>query len=193
MAAEIQEKQAAREIDAPYCPFTATVTAAAVLWVNMDMPEDAEDRVVVHQFTQLDGSVGGKVSHSALRVISQALDYTARYSPNFDPEIHSVRACSIFGLKIKDRLQLMAADALRYCADSGTYCDIPPELWSHPNFKSAIWCDPYDVIVPSDQRQWVKYDQLAAYLKINVDLAAVETDALKQAQFAMALAKAANL
>jgi hypothetical protein len=149
----------------------------------------------VHVFNEetVGTSGEGGIAFQALAYIQETLRYDDATIATGDPAVCSVRNAAIYGLRVRENLQLMAIDAMRYTANAGIAFDIAPELWCHPNFRSAIWCDPYDVLVPSDQRAWVKYEQLAAYLKIPLDPAAMEQSAELQAQFAEQIAYTGNL
>jgi len=191
----VAEKTAAREIDAHYCPYTADVTAVVVLSCEAIGGRAGDTPETVYVFNEdTAGTAGeGVVAYQALSYIQSALQYNTASVAIDDPGVCSVRRAGIFGLRVRENLQLMAIDAMRYAATAGIRFDIAPELWCHPNFRSAIWCDPYDVLVPSDQRNWVKYEQLAAYLGITVDPAAMAQSAELQARFAEQIAYAGNL
>lgn len=60
---------------------------------------------------------------------------------------------SLYGFFVRDRLRVIYLDALRYRAVTGQSVDIKPGLWYHPAFQNGPWADPYDILVPSEQRK----------------------------------------
>lgn len=133
----------------------------------------------------------GSIAYHALRYM-QATLFPEGVVPLDVMNIRSIRESRIYGLRVRENLQLLAADALRYIPQ-GNRTDILPELWCHPNFHAALWCDPYDVLVPTDQRTWVKYEQLATYLGITANFATMPEAAAQQAAFAQKIAYVGNL
>lgn len=199
MAAEIAEKRAARDLEAPYCPFTATVTSVCILSpVYLSQPPESPiDWHTVYEDSSTAQAEGGgyrltgAVAYAAMKKISEALKLWP--GPRDNQLSVLAGATQICGLRIREKLQLLAADAMRYARQAGIPFNILTETWWHPNFSSPIWCDPYEVVVPSDQRQWVKYEQLAEYLRIPFPCDGVEQDARAQVAFAGEIARAANL
>lgn len=135
----------------------------------------------------------GAVAYMALKMIRDLIGYENPVVANMNPGVFSTQCAKIFGLSIREKLQLLAADAMGHCVDQGVSFAVPPSLWSHPNFMPPIWCDPYDAVVPADQRQWVKYEQLASYLRIPQPPRDMENNAEAQIDFAWYIARAANL
>jgi hypothetical protein len=129
----------------------------------------------------------------AMKMLRDFIGYGDPVLANMNPGVFSTQCAKLFGLNIREKLQLLAIDAMGYCADQDISFAIPSSLWSHPNFMSPIWCDPYDAVVPSDQRQWVKYEQLATYLCITQPPRDMENNAEAQIDFAWQIATAANL
>lgn len=197
MAAEIEEKRLARAAEAPYCPFTATVTSVVLAVSVVDSNGLPMRWEVVHRdavpATPAGVLLRGAVAYKALRLMRDVLGYGDAVVANMNPGVFSTKCAKILGLNIREKLQLMAVDAMAFCAGTGTEFSIPPALWSHPNFMPPIWCDPYDAVVPSDQRQWVKYEQLASYLCITQPPQDMENNAEAQVNFAWQIATAANL
>lgn len=190
METEIQQKQAARVSEAPYCPFTATATGVTIAALS-DTPGSGSQWEVV--YTGLSDELSGRIAYEALQCLRDSLGYDDVVVSNMNHCIVTAQCAKIIGLQIREKLQLLAADAMRYCITSGIRFDIPPVLWSHPNFTTPIWCDPYDIVVPSDQRQWVKYEQLANYLNIPYSGVMLSRSPVAQVEFAGALVRAANL
>lgn len=199
MAAEIEEKRLARAAEAPYCPFTATVTSVVIAApADVTLPEGGQIpwEVVHEDSTLVPAENGGRrtvgeVAFMAMHQLRMKLNVRNGLSGNPAAMVES--ATHLCGLRIREKLQLLAIDAMRYAKNAGLSFSIPAGLWWHPNFSSPIWCDPYDVVVPSDQRHWVKYEQLADYLRIPFPCDGVENDALAQVHFAGEIARAANL
>lgn len=190
----MERLQQERAAEAGYCPFTAIATRVAILVVNASPPNTgvAEQEELV-QFDIEAGTSPRVLGFAALQYMSEKLGYlndTIAMRPFTET---SVRSVPIFGLRIQEKLQLLAADAMRYAAAVEMGNDIAPELWYHLPMQTSIWCDPYNVIVPADQRQWVKYEQLAEFLGLQPPSPELESDPVGQARFAKLLAKAANL
>lgn len=197
MAAEIEEKRLARAAEAPYCPFTATVTSV-VLAVSVVDPDGLPIRgELVHSDRVPNAADGprqrGELAYMAMKMLRDAIGYGDPVVANTNPGVFSTKCAKLFGLNIREKLQLLAVDAMGYCAAAGIPFAVPPAVWSHPNFMPPIWCDPYDAVVPSDQRQWVKYEQLASYLCITQPPQDMENNAEAQVNFAWQIATAANL
>lgn len=199
MVAEVEEKRLARAAEAPYCPFTATVTSVVV--AVPERPLAVGEKLRWHVLysdtkpptTVFESQPNGELAYAAIKLLCQMLGYDDAVVANMNPGVFSMQCTRIIGLRIREKLQLMAVNAMRYCAESHKPFDIPPAVWSHPNFQPAIWCDPYDAVVPSDQRQWVKYNQLADYLCIPQPVADMENNPLAQVHFAGEIVRAANL
>jgi hypothetical protein len=107
----------------------------------------------------------------------------------------------LYGLRVQEQLQLMAVDAIKYYNATSRQTDaasnnidaIPSYLWTHPNFQTPMWRDPYNVLVPTDQRQYVKYNQLVQFYELDIDLQGVESSPQLQAEFAQMLVSVTNL
>lgn len=133
----------------------------------------------------------GKVAAAAMEVLTDLLGGDSLV-PNSTFRDIQVR---LFGLRIRDRLRIMAMDALRfYALSSETDVALPVGLWYHRPFDPAPWCDPYEVAIPSEQRNDVPYDGLAEFLGIDVPPGAdVDTDPRLQADLARQLALRCHL
>lgn len=183
--------------EAPYCPFTATVTSvvlAASVTDSAGLPLRWE---AVHKDSVPNDADGprnsGAVAYMAMKLLRDFIGYDDPVVANMNPNVFSTQCAKLFGLNIREKLQLLAIDAMGHCVEYGIPFSIPPALWSHPNFMSPIWCDPYEAVVPSDQRTWVKYEQLARYLRILQPPADMEKRPESQIEFAWRIARAANL
>lgn len=197
MAAEIEEKRLSRAAEAPYCPFTATVTSVAIAVTVADSAGLPMRWEAVHRDFVPNSADGprprGAVAYMAMKILRDFIGYADPVIANMNPGVFSTQCAKIFGLHIREKLQLLAVDAMGYCVEQGISFEVPPSLWSHPNFMSPIWCDPYDAVVPSDQRPWVKYAQLARYLRILQPPVDMEKSPEAQIEFAWRIARAANL
>lgn len=197
MATEIEEKRLARLAEAPYCPFTATVTSVVIAATVADSSGLPMRWEAVHKDSVPNAADGprnrGAVAYMAMKLLRDFIGYGDSVVANMNPGVFSTQCAKLFGLNIREKLQLLAIDAMGHCAEYGIPFSVPPSLWSHPNFMSPIWCDPYDAVVPSDQRQWVKYEQLARYLHIPQPPQDMENNAEAQINFAWQIATAANL
>lgn len=197
MVAEIEEKRLARLAEVPYCPFTATVTSVVIAASVLDTAGRLMRWESVHNDYVPNTADGerpkGAVAYMALKMIRDFIGYDNTIVANMNPGVFSTQCAKLFGLNIREKLQLLAVDAMGHCAEHGTPFAVPPACWSHPNFMSPIWCDPYDAVVPADQRQWVKYEQLASYLCIPQPPRDMEKNAEAQIDFAWHIARAANL
>ena len=197
---EIAEKRAARQQEIDYSPFSATATSIVIATAPEGSDRDVEKLIVEYTESVTPGDLlagkyrPGELAYNALRKLAFVLDHTNEGEVHINaPAINYVGMTSLIGIRIRQNMQLMAADAMRYCAVHKVRFDIPSSLWCHPNFKTPIWTDPYETTVPVDQRQWVRYEQLADYLCIERPSANMEQDAAEQVRFAVRLAKAANL
>lgn len=133
----------------------------------------------------------GEVSAAAMEVLTDLLGGDELLVPNSTFRDTQVR---LFGLRIRDRLRIMAMDALRFYTTNNTTVALPVGLWYHRPFEPAPWCDPYEAAIPSEQRNDVPYDGLAEFLGIDVPPGAdVDTDPRLQAELARQLALRCHL
>lgn len=182
MKKEIARKEEERAKQAHFFPVAGTVASCVIL--------DTEGNELFMASGGFDGEEG-KVSYQALQAIGRLLDGTELYVPNDLDDI----GCCLFGLKIRDRLRIMALDALHY-ARKGNHDlnDLWPKLWTHKTFETSMWCDPYEIIIPSDRRADIPYDSLCRFLQIDLPADAnLDTDAALQARIALELTLSANL
>jgi len=179
----VAEKEAKREETAHFLPVAGTVSSCVVL-------DEAGDEVF--SLAAGFGTPEGEVAWNAMRQIAELLDDGGFYSGNSADHDVQVR---LFGLRIRDRLRVMAMDALRYCAGEGLPTSaIPVGLWYHRPFAPAPWCDPYDAAIPSENRNDIPFDGLAQFLGIELPQDAnIDTDPRLQADLARHIALAANL
>ena len=180
VAKEIAEKQQKQAELSQFWPVAATVGSCVIL-----------DQ---HGNEVFSGSGGfgvpeGSVSHTALSMLGRLLA-TGSDKIAAEPTLYDM-GVRLFGLGIRDRLRIMALDALRYISQ-GTAEDarymIPVGLWTHKAFEAAPWVDPYEILVPSELRGDIPWDSLAEFLNIpvtpGIDL---DADAKNQAEMARLL------
>lgn len=177
VAKEIAEKRASREEQAHFYPVAGTIHTCVILdesgrEVFSSTPAGFDQQTVQ----------AGRTSYMALTVVRDLLK-------QFETEHgHSDDSPSIYGLKVRDRLRVMALDAIRYMRESGIKDFIPPGLWYHTPFSPAPWCDPYEAIVPAEHRSNIPYDGLCDFLGISIPEGShPDTDAQLQAELARQL------
>jgi len=175
---EIADKTAKREETAHFQPIGGTVSQVVII-------DDAGKEVLVRS-AGFD-SVQGEVSASALGSLASLLE-DGLLADN--PTLHDVQV-RLFGLRIRERLRIMALDALRYqhTAKVEVAVDLPVGLWYHRPFEPSPWCDPYEAAIPSELRSDVPFDGLCDFLGIPLPQGAdVDTDARLQAELARQIA-----
>jgi hypothetical protein len=182
MAKEIERKQQQRAEQAHFYPVASTVASIVIL--------DIDGKEVFKAGGGFEG-VQGKASYDAMVILGKLLDGTEEDVPNDMDDI----GCCLFGLKIRDRLRIMALDALHYARHhEEDLNDLFPGLWTHKAFTPAIWCDPYEMIIPSERRNDIPYDGLCKFLNIQLaDNANVDTNPALQAKIALELTLCTNL
>ncbi len=128
----------------------------------------------------------GSVSYQALVTLGTLLATGGRLVN--EPTLYDV-GVPLFGLRIRDRLRIMALDALRYQIQTNQPAGaIPLGLWYHRPFEVAPWCDPYEAAIPSELRNDVPYDGLCEYLGVAIPQSSTpDTDAKLQAELARQL------
>ncbi len=142
------------------------------------------------------GTVEGQISHSALSVMTSLLA-TGHGAPVMPLALYDI-GVSLFGLRIRDRMRIMALDALRYIHQNQA-TEKPPEmipfgLWNHRAFENGPWCDPYEAIVPSELRNDIPWDSLADFMNIQIPEGInFDTDARLQAEMARQITLKAGL
>jgi|GEM_PF-3622036 len=178
MAKEVADKRTKRETGAHFYAVAATVSTCVIL--------DEEGNDVFVGQGGFDAKPGD-VSSRALAVLATILqDEELLVSEN--SQLHDVQA-RLFGLRIRDRLRIMALDALRHGVTENAAAPIPVGLWYHRPFEPAPFCDPYEAAIPSDLRADIPYDGLCQFLGIDVPQGvAVDTDARLQADLARQIA-----
>lgn len=177
VAKEIAEKEEKRAANAHFYPVAATVTSCIIV----DHKGDE-----VFAATPSFNTTPGDVAARALAVIATYIEQSELCVDN--PQLYDVQV-RLFGLRIRDRLRILALDALRHGVVTGNAGDVPVGLWYHRPFEPAPWCDPYEALVPSELRSDVSYDGLCKFLGIELDPSAdVDTDARLQAELARAIA-----
>lgn len=164
---------------AEYYPVTATVTAAALL-----------DQSGATVFTSND-NVAGKASYDTFQFLAHHFE-NHMPSPVWrsmdDPGFY------LYGLRIKDRLRVMALDAARYVAHTPAAAPVPAGLWYNKPFEPTYWCDPYDSLIPSERRGDIPYDALVDFLKIDMPPGdVVKSDPVVQAHLAAMIVSVAGL
>lgn len=177
MEKEVTEKRKARSDTAHFLPVAGTVTSCVLL--------DQDGKELFSAMPGFD-TKQGDVSARALAVIATYLEQEDLLVQN--PTLYDVQV-RLFGLKIRDRLRIMALDAIRYGLESGEGVDSPVGLWYHRPFEPAPWTDPYEALVPSELRRDVAYDGLCRFLGVDLDPNVdVDTDARLQAELARQIA-----
>jgi len=182
VAKEVEKKQKERAEQAHFYPVSSTVVSVAIL--------DTDGNEVFSATSGFDG-VKGKVAYDTMLTLGCILNGTEDHIFNDMDDV----GCCLFGLKIRDRLRIMALDAINYARTHGHDLNsLFPGLWTHKPFTPAIWCDPYEMIIPSERRNDIPYDGLCDFLGIELTQGtSVDADAKLQAQLALNLTLAANL
>lgn len=180
---EIAEKRRVQEEQAQFFPFTGSVTACVLLDRNgavvMDVKNSGDD-------------FSGILSADVLATIEA---YYQRHSiqPRTTGDNTDI-GVSLFGFNIKERMRLLAVDAMQAQYHRPDYKPPHVGLWSHKTFEAAPWCDPYDVIVPTDHRNNFTWLHVAKYLGINVAGAdTIDSNPMLQAELARQFAVRAGL
>lgn len=180
VAKEVAEKRLKQENLSQFWPVAATVASCVIL------DQHGEE---VFASTGGFGVSEGSVSYTAMttlaRLITEGGDKITTEPTLYDMGVR------LFGLGIRDRLRIMALDALRFIsqapANEQRYM-IPVGLWTHKAFEAAPWVDPYEILVPSELRNDVPWDSLADFLNISVPPGIdLDADAKHQAEMARLL------
>lgn len=180
VAKEIAEKREKQAELSQFWPVAATVGSCVILDQNGDEVFASSGGFGVPE---------GSVSYTALSTLARLLA-TGGDKIAAEPTLYDM-GIRLFGLGIRDRLRIMALDALRFISQ-GTPADerymIPVGLWTHKAFEAAPWCDPYEILVPSELRHDIPWDSLAEYLNIPVPQGVdLDADAKHQAEMARLL------
>ena len=173
VAKEIEEKREKRNQIAHFWPVAGTVSTCVIL--------DQEGKEV---FSAAGGfSVKeGEVSHQAFMLLHQLIGE------------EPLTSIPLFGFSIRDRIRLMALDALRYINTQPNVETIPSRLWLHRAFENGPWADPCDLLIPSDLRNDISWSGLCDFLNITVpDRANLDTDATLQAELSRQIAIKAGI
>jgi hypothetical protein len=152
--AYIEERMKEREEQAHYMPVAGTVHTCVVLDVRGDLLVEESSGFNTKE---------GEVAYKSLTAIASLLNFN--FAPHEDP--YQCGAV-LFGLNIRDRLRIMALDALQYIARENVQAQISPHLWFSPAFTAGITCDPYETVIPSDRRKDIPYNGLCKFLGIDL-------------------------
>ena len=179
VAKEVARKREEREAQAHFYPVAGTVHTCVVLDIKGE---------VLHKTTPGFDAPAGESSYRTFEFLQGFLLNNGYDKKNMSTLREEENV--LFGLRIRDRLRIMALDAIRYANNNNRDISvIIPELWYHRAFEPAIWCDPYEGVIPSERRNDVPYDGLCAFLDVelapNIDL---DTDPEKQADIARQIA-----
>jgi len=177
VAKEVADKREERESQAHFYPLAGTVSSCTIL--------DQQGGEVFSAAGGFDNTEGS-VSHQALTTLGSLLATGGTVIQA--PTLYDI-GVPLFGLKIRDRLRIMAIDAIRYSHQNDLPVSaIPVSLWYHRPFEAAPWCDPYEAAVPSERRNDIPYDGLCEYLGIEMPQGVnPDTDAKLQAELARQL------
>lgn len=177
IAKEVDAKKKDRHENAPFFPVAGTVTACVIL--------DEAGKEVFAASGGFD-STPGEISVQALQVITSCLEADDKLLAPLELYDVSVR---LFGLKIRERLRVLALDAFRYGLEHKQKIDIPVGLWYNRTFEPSLYLDPYEVVVPSERRNDISFDGLCRFLDIELDPSAnVDTSPTLQAELARQIA-----
>lgn len=180
VAKEVQKKREEREAQAHFMPVAGTVSNVVLL--------DQEGQEVLTLSSGF-GADEGSLSHQALTTITSVLGGDLRAEPGANDI-----GISLFGLRIRDRIRVMALDALRYISQNEGADGLDPNIWYNRPFETAPYLDPYEVVIPSELRKDVPYDGLCNFLGIELPPDVnPDTDARLQADIARQLALKAHL
>lgn len=183
VAKELEEKRARREEQAQFWPVTATVSTCVII-----------DQTGNEVFRATAGfsTVEGEVSYKTVEILTRLMT-TGSYPLTKAPTLYDLGS-RLFGLRIRDRMRVLALDALRYAnLTKNGLENIPVGLWNHRPFEHAPWTDPHELIVPSEMRSDVAWNNIGEFLGLQIGDMQIEADAKAQAEVARQLALAANL
>lgn len=190
VAKEIEEKRAIQAEQAQFWPITSTVQSCVLI-------DQHGNEVYRNNVKQGFDAVEGEVSFNTLAMI-HAANTSNRGQFEEDASMHDI-GVNLYGLKIRSRMSVLVLDALRYVTQQRqaglTVDEVPVGLWAHKPFAPAPWCDPYEVLVPSDHRANFTWDIVAEYLGMppSIVVADIDSDAAMQAEVARQLAMRAGL
>lgn len=163
--AEIAEKRAQREENAQFWPLTGTISACVII---------DQDGNEVFSSSAGFGTPEGDVSHKAMCALHALLP----------DNCHNL----MYGIRIYDRMRVMALDAIRFYVANPKLDIVQPRLWSTQAFESGPWVDPYSTLVPSERRNDISWDCLCDFLGIAVpDNVELDADPRLQAEVARQL------
>lgn len=159
MAKEIQEKKEKREAVAQFWPLAGTVHTCVII------DQDGND---VLASSSGFGTKEGEISHQALTLLGNLM--STGHGPLLQQSAMYDTGIRLFGLRIRDRLRVMALDALNFIHQTPQNQSdmIPIGLWNHRPFETAPWSDPYEAVVPSERREDIPWDGLCDFLNIAV-------------------------
>lgn len=188
VAKEIAEKKEKQEAQSQYWPLTATVNSCVIL------NQDGEEVFVGNSGFS---TAEGEVSHTALLTIGGMYAGSDDVSKlNIQPTMYDL-GFSLYGLNVRDRMRVLAIDALRFANQSvegAVPSMVPVGLWYYRAFETAPWCDPYEAVVPSELRNDITWDSLAEFLGITVQPGVnLDSDAHMQAEMARQITLRAGL
>lgn len=180
VANEIAMKQQARMEQAHFLPVSGVVSSCVIIDIHGD--------IVFNSGGSFE-STSGKISYDAMQMIATAWKDTINPVPNGSTEL----GYRLYGLRIRDRLRIMALDALHYANTSGvSVSNIIPELWYNRPFEVSSWCDPYDMIIPQQNRNDITFDGLCEFLGYPIS-GTHEHEPAAQAEIARQLTLRSNL
>ena len=171
VAKEIAEKTQKREAQAHLWPVTATVTEVVILGPAGEKLFQATEHITSPY-------PDGNCSHVAMAWLAD----WQRGQPGVIKGPEDAGGFKIYGLGIRQNLRIMAIDAIAVGATP------PPELWLHPPFSETLWCDPYDMVIPSDRRADIPVEKLLRFWDPAVADVPLALGALGRAQQAQRLA-----
>lgn len=97
-----------------------------------------------------------------------------------------------FGFDIREALQVIALDVMRYNALAVAKIELPVGMWYYRNFTPAPYLDPYETIVPTPQRANVDLQGLCTFLGLVMPLD-LASNAMAKADLARRLCVRAQL
>lgn len=154
VAAEVAEKREKQLQEAAFRPVTATVTGCVVL--------DVHGRVIA---VGLPGSVNGiPTSNMAATMLQTIDDYSRSYTSH--GSFGSTFGPTIFGDNVKDGLRIMFIDSLT--TPDEVRRDRFAAMCLNLPFSPPQWCDPYEMVLPTEDRSNVPRGALACRIGLNI-------------------------
>ena len=178
--AEIERKSAEREENAMFIPGAATVSGCCII------DQDGERLLDVTAGGFTAGAVGS-VAASAMQVIASVLE------DSDECRCYSDVGAVIYGLRIRERIRLLALDALAFSATSDVKIRVPVGAWFSPHFEASLLCDPYETAVASTFRNDIGYTGLCSLLGVPLPPEDLDASPSDQAAVALSLSKALQL